>query len=106
MEGESNLLDRVVRGKQALLYLMQDDIVNHLLRRAPVHLLADLVEIARGDVYLLRVPAHLPLRDLVAQAVANVNKRLPNYCQLSGYEVQNEEFAKTPKKSIKRFMYQ
>ena len=48
----------------------------------------------------------MALRDLVAQAVANVNKRLPNYCQISGYEVQNEEFAKTPKKSIKRFMYQ
>ncbi|MGN0234857.1 MAG: AMP-binding protein [Paludibacteraceae bacterium] len=46
------------------------------------------------------------VRDMVSLAVENVNKRLPNYCRISGYEVRNEEFAKTPKKSIKRFMYQ
>ncbi len=34
-----------------------------------------------------------------------VNLHLPNYCQLSKIEQRDEEFAKTPKKSIRRFLY-
>ena len=34
-----------------------------------------------------------------------VNLHLPNYCQLSKIEQRNEEFVKTPKKSIRRFLY-
>ena len=33
------------------------------------------------------------------------NKRLPGYSQLSKVEVMDEPFAKTPKMSIKRFLY-
>ena len=35
-----------------------------------------------------------------------LNESLPNYCQLSKMKVYPEEFEKTPKKSIKRFLYQ
>ena len=34
-----------------------------------------------------------------------LNQSLPNYCQLSGIRLVDEEFEKTPKKSIKRFKY-
>ena len=34
-----------------------------------------------------------------------VNLHLPNYCQLSKIEQRDEEFVKTPKKSIRRFLY-
>lgn len=34
-----------------------------------------------------------------------VNRYLPNYCQLSMLEQRSEEFEKTPKKSIRRFLY-
>lgn len=34
-----------------------------------------------------------------------VNKRLPRYAQIAGVKIYDEEFAKTPKKSIKRFLY-
>ncbi|MBN2519852.1 MAG: long-chain fatty acid--CoA ligase, partial [Bacteroidales bacterium] len=35
-----------------------------------------------------------------------VNKELPKYMQLWKIRIHDEEFAKTPKKSIKRFLYQ
>jgi long-chain acyl-CoA synthetase len=34
-----------------------------------------------------------------------VNDHLPRYCQLAGMEQRYEEFEKTPKKSIRRFLY-
>ncbi len=34
-----------------------------------------------------------------------LNTMVPNYSQLSGIKIYNEEFEKTPKKSIKRFLY-
>jgi len=35
-----------------------------------------------------------------------LNQHIPNYCQVSSIVVYHEEFEKTPKKSIKRFLYQ
>jgi long-chain acyl-CoA synthetase len=34
-----------------------------------------------------------------------LNQMLPVYSQLSGIKIYKEEFEKTPKKSIKRFLY-
>jgi long-chain acyl-CoA synthetase len=34
-----------------------------------------------------------------------VNKILPNYSQIAAIEVVEKEFEKTPKRSIKRFLY-
>lgn len=35
-----------------------------------------------------------------------INQDLPGYCQIAKVQVRPEEFEKTPKKSIKRFLYQ
>ena len=35
-----------------------------------------------------------------------LNQQLPAYCQISKIKIHFEEFEKTAKKSIKRFMYQ
>ena len=51
---------------------------------------------------------HLGKNDLEAIMEQNrkeLNQSLPNYCQLSGIRLVEEEFEKTPKKSIKRFKY-
>ena len=37
---------------------------------------------------------------------AELNQQVPNYCQISKIKIHFEEFEKTAKKSIKRFMYQ
>ena len=34
-----------------------------------------------------------------------LNTTLPKYAQLSGIKIMDQEFEKTPKKSIKRFKY-
>ena len=36
----------------------------------------------------------------------NLNATLPAYCRIVKVELRNEEFQKTPKKSIKRYLYQ
>lgn len=36
----------------------------------------------------------------------SINKRLPNYSQIVNFRLQDKEFEKTPKRSIKRFLYQ
>ncbi|MDD2322150.1 MAG: AMP-binding protein [Bacteroidales bacterium] len=38
--------------------------------------------------------------------INETNDRLPGYMNLSGFEIHAEEFEKTPKRSIKRFVYQ
>ena len=35
-----------------------------------------------------------------------LNAVMPAYCKLSAIRIQEEEFEKTPKKSIKRYLYQ
>ena len=44
-------------------------------------------------------------RDLVEKAVFALNSKLPAYSQIARCEFRNEPFEKTPKQSIKRFMY-
>lgn len=46
------------------------------------------------------------LHKLLTQHIATINHRVANFMKLSGFEIQKEEFVKTPKKSIKRFLYQ
>jgi len=45
------------------------------------------------------------VKEIIEEQVKIINKTLPNYSQIVGVEIQTEEFAKTPKRSIKRFMY-
>lgn len=46
------------------------------------------------------------INKLMLQNLQALNNTLPNYCKISTIEVKEEEFEKTPKKSIKRYLYQ
>ena len=45
------------------------------------------------------------LADVMEQNRTELNRMLPGYSQLSGIKVFRDEFEKTPKKSIKRYLY-
>ncbi|EGQ17296.1 MULTISPECIES: AMP-binding protein [Prevotellaceae] len=45
------------------------------------------------------------LKDIMEQNRKQINTVLPAYCHLSSIEIHEEEFEKTPKRSIKRFLY-
>lgn len=45
------------------------------------------------------------LAAVMEQNIVSLNSVIPTYAQISGYELQDAPFAKTPKGSIKRFMY-
>lgn len=42
----------------------------------------------------------------IEKYVLQLNKELPVYSQIKGVKIYNEEFEKTPKRSIKRYLYQ
>ncbi len=46
------------------------------------------------------------LSEVITTSVLQLNKELPNYSQIAGVQIYNEEFEKTPKRSIKRYLYQ
>jgi long-chain acyl-CoA synthetase len=46
------------------------------------------------------------LKAIMDQNRKELNQRLPNYSRIAEIQLQKEEFAKTPKKSIKRYLYQ
>ncbi|MFR9164836.1 MAG: AMP-binding protein [Dysgonomonas sp.] len=43
---------------------------------------------------------------ILEQQIKSINKRLPSYSQISDIKIQTEGFEKTPKQSIRRFLYQ
>jgi long-chain acyl-CoA synthetase len=45
------------------------------------------------------------LTAVMEQNLNDLNQRLPHYSRISEIKLQEEEFAKTPKKSIKRYLY-
>ena len=45
------------------------------------------------------------LTGIMNRNVETLNTQILTYSLISGYELRNEPFAKTPKGSIKRFMY-
>ena len=46
------------------------------------------------------------LQEAVLQAVEDVNRQLPSYSRIANFEFMFKEFEKTPKRSIKRYLYQ
>ena len=46
------------------------------------------------------------LEGIMEQNLNELNATLPNYSRISAIRLHDEEFAKTPKKSIKRYLYQ
>lgn len=45
------------------------------------------------------------LSNIMEENRKQLNTVLPNYCHLSAIRLHNEEFEKTPKRSIKRYLY-
>ncbi|MCX6335635.1 MAG: AMP-binding protein [Bacteroidia bacterium] len=45
------------------------------------------------------------LTDVLEETRKQVNEKIPDFMQVSKYRIHPEEFVKTPKKSIKRFLY-
>lgn len=45
------------------------------------------------------------LKEIMERNIATLNTQIPAYSAISDYELHNDSFAKTPKGSIKRFMY-
>lgn len=46
------------------------------------------------------------LQQIMADNISQLNKELPSYSQISKFDLMSEEFEKTPKRSIKRYLYQ
>ena len=46
------------------------------------------------------------LVNIMEQNRKDLNTNLPSYSKISSVEIHKDEFAKTPKKSIKRYLYQ
>ena len=46
------------------------------------------------------------LQSIMEQNRGNLNDMLPSFSKISAIQLHEEEFAKTPKKSIKRYLYQ
>ena len=45
------------------------------------------------------------LQDVMNENITNLNKELPAYSRISSVTIYHEEFEKTPKRSIKRYLY-
>jgi len=45
------------------------------------------------------------LEDVMEQNRQQLNEQLPVYSKIQDFELQEQEFMKTPKKSIKRYLY-
>lgn len=68
-----------------------------------------------NKLYALIFPDHDALKSenikeneiekVLSNEIKTCNQRLPRYAQISGVEIHKQEFEKTPKRSIKRFMY-
>ena len=80
----------------------------------PMPYVAESIIVSRKDrLVALIVPDMNRAADLDAEGLKSVmnsnlealNKKIPAYSQVSSYELRYEPFAKTPKGSIKRFMY-
>jgi long-chain acyl-CoA synthetase len=46
------------------------------------------------------------VEDIMTQNISQLNNELPAYSKISGKQIFTEEFEKTPKRSIKRYLYQ
>ena len=46
------------------------------------------------------------LLKIIHETRKQINQQIPAYSQIAKVTIYNEEFEKTPKKSIKRFLYQ
>lgn len=87
--------------------------IEQLINGLPYVLESLLVE-RDGKLYALIFPDHDAFKkdnlkegieSTLNNTVKQLNLRLPKYSQINGVEIRKEEFEKTPKRSIKRFLY-
>lgn len=87
--------------------------IEQLLNNAP-YIAESLIVDRNGKLHALIYPDYDLLKHdnatenldkIMQNDISSLNKRLPRYCQIAGFTVQTVEFAKTPKRSIKRFLY-
>ena len=64
-----------------------------------------LVALVYPDQELLAAEPVDNLQDTLTASVKAMNNELPAYSRISSVEIRDEEFIKTPKKSIKRYFY-
>lgn len=80
-----------------------------------VHFISESLIVDRnGKLHALIYPDHemlklkannLSINEIIKLEIAEINKRLPKYCQIADFTIRDQEFEKTPKRSIKRFLY-
>jgi long-chain acyl-CoA synthetase len=58
-----------------------------------------------ADVVEANKISAVELQNMYAQYVKEINATVPSYMNISKCEIRNEEFVKTPKRSIKRYLY-
>lgn len=58
-----------------------------------------------GDAFKQEGIADEEMEAFFQQVIDTVNTQLPNYSKITSFRIRDEEFEKTPKKSIRRFKY-
>jgi long-chain acyl-CoA synthetase len=94
-----NIYPEEIEDKLNSLPLVTESVVvdrNHKL----VALVYSDPSLAKADVLQGRT-----VEEVMKENMVKANKLLPNYSQLTAIELVEKEFEKTPKRSIKRFMY-
>lgn len=65
----------------------------------------NLVALVYADTAAIKKETTHTPEEIMEMNCAKVNKLIPRFCKISSFELVEQEFAKTPKKSIKRFLY-
>lgn len=71
-----------------------------------LHIMFEDGGLERGDKVALCSRNQEAFVKYIESTLPEVNKDLPNYARLKKIEVMSEAFERTPKKSIKRYLYQ
>ena len=80
-----------------------------------LHLVSESIIIQKGDKLVALIhpdydeAGEMPeeeLKQVMQTNVQELNTMIPHYSQISRFVIMKDEFEKTPKKSIKRFLYQ
>ncbi len=56
--------------------------------------------------YELASKENISIEDIMTDNISALNKEIPVYSQIARFKLMSEEFEKTPKRSIKRYLYQ
>jgi long-chain acyl-CoA synthetase len=65
----------------------------------------NLVALVYADTAAIKKETTHTPQEIMDMNCAKVNKLIPRFCKISSFELVEQEFAKTPKKSIKRYLY-